>query len=104
MIYALYTVATIYAALCVVAPLLKVKQWKSCPSIPSMFTGGMCLFSALVLENNGYHNAWVLALMALLCISISAWKNGSNQGKINVSHHIIRTTISLIILLGFIVL
>lgn len=86
------------------APLLKVRQWKSCPSIVTMFTGGMGLLSALVLKNNGYYKAWILALMALLCISISAWKTGLVQGKINLLHHITRTIFSLIVLFGFVFL
>lgn len=103
MIYGLYLITTIYAFLCITESMLKVRQWKSSPAILSMLVGGICLLTALILKSNVGHKIWVLALMALVCISLCGWKNESEKEKI-LFHHIMRAIISLIILAGFIVL
>jgi len=104
MIYVLYIIATLYAVLCVLAPLLKVKEWKKCPSLVSMLVGGMTLITSMVLKSSGNRNAWILAVLALICIAISAWINGGVQGKRHLSHHIVRWGLSLLIVLGFVLL
>lgn len=104
MLYVLYIVTTLYAVLCMLAPLLKVKEWKSCPSLVSMLVGGMTLVTSLMLKSSGNRNAWVLAVLALICIAISAWVNGGAQDKRHLSHHIVRWGLSLLIVLGFVLL
>ena len=104
MLYVLYVITTLYAVLCVLAPLLKVKEWKKCPSLVSMFVGGVTLVTSMILKSSGNSNAWVLAVLALICIAVGAWINGGARGKRHLSHHIVRWGLSLLIVLGFVLL
>ena len=102
--YVFYVIVSIYALLCGIAPMTKVKQWKTCPSMVSMLIGGITLGTSVVLHSSKFRNAWILALVALSCIAISAWRNGGIQGKRNLAHHIVRGVVSILLLIGFVVL
>lgn len=104
MIYVFYVITGIYAILCVLAPATQTKKWKTQPSLVSMLTGGVALGTSLVLKSSAFRNAWILAAVALVCICISAWRNGGMQEKRNLFHHIMRGVISILILIGFILL
>ncbi|MBE5801573.1 MAG: hypothetical protein E7319_04725 [Clostridiales bacterium] len=104
MIYAFLLLVSLYALLCVLASASKFRQWKAQPSMISMFTGGVVLAQALVLKTSGFSRSWILALAALIMIAAAAWRNGALQGKVHLSHHLIRWALSLLILAGFVFL
>lgn len=101
MSYAFYAAAILYAVLCVIAPAIKYQRWKDYPSLPMMMVGGLSLGTSLVLKSSGFRNAWLLALLALICIAVSAWKNAAIQGQRHWTHHLVRWGLSLLLLIGF---
>jgi len=102
MTFDFYAVAILYAALSLLASVAKFRQWSSQPSLVAMFTGSFGLCTSLALKSGGHHNAWYLALAALVCIAAGAWKNSALVERRHLSHHIVRWVVSLLILLGFV--
>ena len=101
---AFYGVTLFYAILCIIVPVVQYKKWKEYPSIVSMLTGGLGLFTSLALKGSGYEKSWILGAAALFCIALSAWRNGGAQGKRHISHHVVRAVVSALILAGFLLI
>ena len=95
-------IALIYGALCILAPLTQIKVKDRRLANIVMLGGGIILIVASVLKWVSVSFAVVLAILGSAMICAAAISNGIKNGKVHISHHIVRIAISCALAVGFI--
>ena len=100
---ALLIIGIIYGCLTIFAGTIQLKQRKiSIQSSLSMVLGGLLLIASIVLSINISYTIFMLAI-SLLLIHITAIVNGLKMyGRINPRHHVIRLSISMLLIVLFV--
>ncbi len=94
-------VALIYGVLSVLACLTQIKVKERRPANIVMMSGGIMLAAASVLKWLNMSVSVVLAILGSVMICAAAIGNGIKNGKVHISHHMVRIAISCILILGF---
>lgn len=95
-------IALIYGVLCVLAPVTQIKVKDRRPANMIMLCGGIMLIAASVLKWLNVSFSVVLAIFGCAMIGFAAISNGIKNGKVHISHHIVRIAISCALAAGFI--
>lgn len=95
-------IALIYGALCVFAPVTQIKVKDRRLANIVMLGGGIMLVAASVLKWLNVSFSAVLAILGSAMICAAAISNGIKNGKVHISHHIVRIAISCVLAAGFI--
>lgn len=96
-------IALIYGTLCVLAPVTQIKVKDRRLANIVMLGGGILLIAASVLKLLNVSFSVALAILGSLMICAAAISNGIRNGKVHISHHIVRIAISCILVIGFII-
>lgn len=100
---AICIIALIYGALSMLAPLTQIKVKERLLANIVMLVGGMMLIAASVLKWLNVPVSVLLAILGSVMICAAAISNGIKNGKVHISHHIVRVAISCILIIGFVV-
>lgn len=95
--YLICGITILYAALSMIAAItqIRTKERKDTPIM--MFGGGLLLiFSAILADID-----WIMAAIGGACICIAAFLNGKRSGNFHAHHHIIRSAVTLLLIVGF---
>lgn len=95
-------IALIYGALSVLAPLTQIKVKERRLANVIMLGGGIILIVASVMKWLNVSFSVVLAILGAAMICAAAIWNGIKNGKVHISHHIVRIAISCALAAGFI--
>lgn len=84
----------------------KSKEPAARGSAALMLTGGVLLIGAAIAHlAYGAPGDWMVALSAAVCgflpICFAAYLNGKRAGKLNPPHHIIRGSVAVLLIVGF---
>ncbi len=96
-------IALIYGALCVLASFTQIKVKDRRLANMAMLGGGIVLIAAVLLQWLHVPFSIVPAVLGSGMICAAAISNGIKNGKVHVSHHIVRIVISCILIIGFII-
>ena len=92
----------IYGALVVLAPVTQIKVKDRRLANIVMLGGGIILIAASVLKLLNVSFSVALAILGSVMICAAAISNGIKNGKVHISHHIVRIAISCALAVGFI--
>ncbi len=97
-------VSVILGGLSLVAAISQMKDDKKSAPAVLMIIGSAMLISAVICNLAKQQFDFVLALIGCAAICIAAICNGLKSGDFHIQHHIIRITLSLILVGGFVLL
>lgn len=95
--YIICGITVLYAGLSMLAAVSQIKTAAQKDTPLMMLGGGLFLVVAMFFQNSD----WILAIIGGTMICIAAFLNGKHSGNFHVSHHIIRLTITLLLVFGF---
>lgn len=100
--------AILFGLLHIIAAQTQLKSTDSATknSAIAMLCGGVCTAAMAVAHLAGGSTAWMDApLVAVGCLLIcaTAYKNGRRAGKVNPLHHVIRGSIAVLLVAGFVI-
>lgn len=95
-------ISLLYGLLSVYAPFTQLKAKDRRLANMIMLLGGILLAIASVLEWLNVSVAAVLAVLGCTMICVAAIWNGIKNGKVHISHHIVRIAVSCVLAAGFI--
>ncbi len=102
---ALCIISGIFGALSLIAAISQLRgENKSFPSATLMIIGSVILLSAVICNIAKLYFDFVIAAVGCAGICTAAIYNGLKSGNFHPKHHIIRITLSLILIAGFIFL
>ncbi len=94
-------VSILFGGLSLIAAVSQIKNDKSSVPAVSMMIGSVILISAVICNLAKQQADFVLALIGCAAICIAAICNGLKSKTLHIQHHIIRITLSLILVIGF---
>lgn len=97
-------VSVIFGGLSLVAAVSQMRDDKKSTPTVLMIIGSAMLISAVICNLTKQPFDFVLALIGCAAICIAAICNGLKSGDFHIQHHIIRITLSLILVVGFVLL
>ena len=97
-------VATIYAALSIVAAAYQTKFAGMKETGVMMFCGGAALLAAAVMQWRDIPRDWMVATVGGGLICAAAFLNGKRGEQFHAAHHIVRGAITVILVIGFAVM
>ena len=100
----LWIVSIVFGGLSLVAAISQmISDKKSIPAV-LMIIGSAMLISAAIFNFTKQQFDYVLALIGCTGICAAAICNGLKSGNFHIQHHVIRITLSLVLIIGFILL
>lgn len=100
----LCVVSIAFGGLSLLAAVSQMRAEKSSFSAGLMMGGSLLLLAAVVCNFAKLEYDFVFALTGCAAICVSAIRNGLKSGNFHIQHHIVRITLSLILIVGFILL
>ena len=101
---ALWIVSLVFGGLSLIAAASQIRAGqKSAPTV-FMMIGSVMLLSAVICNLAMWQFDFVLACIGCTAICAAAIRNGLKSGNFHIQHHIIRITLSLILVTGFVFL
>ncbi len=97
-------VSVIFGGLSLVAAISQIRDDKKSTPTVLMIVGSAMLISAVICNLSKQQFDFVLALIGCAVICIAAICNGLKSGSFHIQHHIIRITLSFILVVGFVLL
>lgn len=97
-------VSIIFGGLSLVAAISQMRDDKKSTSAILMIIGSVMLISAVICNLAKQQFDFVLAFIGCAAICTAAVCNGLKSGDFHIRHHIIRITLSLILVGGFVLL
>lgn len=94
-------VSIIFGGLSLIAAISQMRSDKK--SIPAVFMilGSVILIAAVICNFTSQQFDYILALIGCTGICAAAMCNGLKSGNFHIQHHVIRITLSLILVVGF---
>ncbi|MCM1053938.1 MAG: hypothetical protein NC394_00305 [Bacteroides sp.] len=102
--YALYAVTALYAVLSAVAAAVQMKSVKNKGTSLIMIGGALVLTAAIIIHILKTPYGWIAAAIGGLLICAAALINGKKSGSFHIQHHIIRFTVTILLIIGYIFL
>lgn len=100
----LWIVSVLFGGLSLVAAASQIKNEKKSPSALMMIIGSLLLIAAVICNITGQPWDFILALLGCAAICAAAIMNGIKSGQLHIPHHVIRITLSVLLMIGFAVL
>lgn len=100
----LWIVSVLFGGLSLIAAASQMKNENKSPSALMMITGSLLLIAAAVCNIVGQQWDFILALLGCAAICAAAIMNGIKSGQLHIPHHVIRITLSVLLIIGFAVL
>ncbi len=97
-------VSIFFGGLSLIAAISQMRGDKKSTPAVLMIIGSVMLISAVICNLAKQQFDFVLALIGCAAICIAAICNGLKSGNFHIQHHIIRITLSLILVVGFVFL
>ncbi len=99
-------VSVIFGGLSLIAAISQMQMRDDKKSTPAvlMIIGSAMLISAVICNLAKQQFDFVLALIGCAAICIAAIYNGLKSGGFHIQHHIIRITLSIVLVVGFVLL
>ena len=97
-------VSIIFGGLSLIAAISQMRADKKSAPAVLMIIGSVILIFAVISNFAKQPFDYVLALIGCVAICIAAICNGLKSGNFHIQHHIIRITLSLILIIGFVLL
>lgn len=94
-------VSIFFGGLSLIAAISQIRVDKKSAPIVLMIIGSVMLISAVICNLMKQQFDFVLALIGCAAICTAAICNGLKSGNFHIKHHIIRITLSLILVVGF---
>ena len=101
---ALCIVSIIFGGLSLIAAISQIKADKKSTPAALMIIGSVMLIAAAICNFAKQQFDYVFALIGCTGICAAAICNGLKSGNFHIQHHIIRITLSLVLIAGFILL
>lgn len=100
--YVLYSVTLLYAGLTFFAAFSQLKKAEQKTPYAVMAAGGLILIAAIGLHLISIPFNWFAAVLGGVLICTAAIYNGKKSGNFHITHHIIRFSVTLLLIAGFI--
>lgn len=100
----LCVVSILFGGLSLVAAISQIKSEKKSPSALIMITGSLLLITAVICNMAGRRFDYIIAFPGCTAVCTAAVMNGIKSKQLHIPHHIIRITLSIILIIGFVVL
>ena len=97
----LWIVSVLFGGLSLIAAVSQIKSEKKSPSALIMIAGSLLLIAAAVCNIAGQQGDFIFAFIGCAAICASAIMNGIKSGQLHIPHHVIRITLSVLLLVGF---
>jgi len=97
-------ISALYGVLSAVASVSQLRSDKKASSAFLMLVGSLTLIAAVILNIISWRFDYIPALLGCIAICTAAIWNGLKSKRFHIQHHIIRITLSLIIIIGFVFL
>ena len=97
-------VSVLFGGLSLIAAISQIKSEKK--SIPAliMITGSLLLIAVVICNMVGQHFDYIIAFLGCTAVCAAALMNGIKSRQLHIPHHVIRITLSIILIIGFAVL
>ena len=97
-------ISIIFGGLSLIASISQIRTEKKSMSAVLMIIGSIMLISAVICNLAKQQFDFLLALIGCAAICAAAIYNGLKSGNFHIQHHIIRITLSLVLIVGFVLL
>ena len=102
--YILYAITALYGGLSFFAAFSQLKKLEQKTSHVIMALGGLILIAEIGLHIINIPFNWIAAIVGGALICTAAVINGKKSGSFHIAHHIIRFTVTLLLVVGFILI
>lgn len=100
----LWIISVLFGGLSLIAAAIQIKNEKKSPSALMMIIGSLLLIAAVVCNRIGQQWDFIPALLGCAAVCAAAILNGIKNGQLHIPHHVIRITLSVLLIIGFAVL
>ncbi len=97
-------VSVIFGGLSLIAAVSQIKSEKKPPSAFIMLIGSLMLIAAVIFNILGQEFDYMIALLGCVAVCAAAIMNGIKGGQLHIPHHVIRITLSIVLIAGFVLL
>ena len=97
-------VSTVFGGLSLIAAISQMRSDKKSTPAVLMMTGSVTLIAAAICNFTKQQSDYILALIGCAGICAAAICNGLRSGNFHIQHHVIRITLSIVLIVGFILL